>query len=62
MPIVHIDVLDGRTVEEKREMVKQVTDAIVNSLNVPPDAVTVIINDMPHHNFAKAGVLRSDRK
>ncbi len=62
MPIVHIDVLEGRTVEQKREMVKGVTDAIVKSLEVPPEAVSIIIYDMPHHDFAKAGVLRSDRK
>ncbi len=62
MPIVHVDMLEGRTVEQKRKMVKEVTEAIVKSLSVPPDAVTIIISDMAHHDFAKAGVLRSDRK
>lgn len=42
-------------------MVKEVTDAICRTVNVPPQAVSVIIREMKHENFAQAGVLRSDQ-
>ncbi len=62
MPIVQIEIIEGRTVEQKREMVKRVTEAIVNSLQVPPAAVSIIIRDMEKHNYANGGVLRADQK
>ena len=62
MPIVQIELLEGRTVEQKRAMVKEVTDAICRTLNATPDAVRIIIRDMKSENYAVAGVLRSDQK
>lgn len=62
MPIVQVELLAGRTVEQKRAMAKEVTNAICKSLGTQPEAVTIIIRDMPHENFAKAGVLRVDQK
>ncbi len=61
MPFVTITVREGRTVEQKREMVKAVTEAIVRTVNVKPEAVHVIVHDEPAHNLAHAGVLLSDR-
>jgi 4-oxalocrotonate tautomerase len=62
VPIVQIELLEGRTVEQKRAMVKEVTDAICKTLNAPPEAVRIIIRDMSFDNFATAGVLRSDQE
>lgn len=60
MPIVQIDMLDGRSLEQKRELVKKVTEAIVETANCPAEAVTIIIRDTQPQNLAKAGKLRSD--
>jgi 4-oxalocrotonate tautomerase len=43
MPIVQIDLLEGRTVDQKRAMVAKVTQAIQETANCPADAVTIII-------------------
>ncbi len=60
MPIVQVDMLEGRTLEQKREMVKKMTEAIVETANCPAEAVTIIIRDMPPTHLGKAGKLRSD--
>ena len=60
MPFVQIEMLEGRTVEQKRKMVKGITEAISASLSVPDSAVSIIIRDMPKTNLAKAGKLRCD--
>ena len=60
MPILQVEILKGRTVEQKREMVKKVTDAITETLNCPKEAVRIIIREMEWENFAKAGVLKVD--
>ncbi|MGI6129693.1 MAG: 4-oxalocrotonate tautomerase [bacterium] len=61
MPIVQIELLAGRTVDQKRSLVSKVTDAICDSLEVKPEAVSVILREMEHHDFAKAGKLWADK-
>jgi 4-oxalocrotonate tautomerase len=60
MPVVTIEMLEGRTEEQKRQMVKEVTEAIVKTANATPESVAIVIREFPGCNFAKAGVLVSD--
>ncbi|GAB4284592.1 MAG: hypothetical protein Kow0092_38970 [Deferrisomatales bacterium] len=60
MPIVNIDWLEGRSVEQKREIARRVTDTLVEVTGCPPEAVTVIFTDHPRHDIGKAGQLLSD--
>ena len=62
MPILQVELLKGRTMEQKREMVRKVTDAITETLNCPKEVVSIIIREMELENFAKAGVLKIDSK
>jgi len=61
MPIVTVRALEGRTVEQKRRLVKDITDAVVKNFKVEPDRVIVNFFDMPKHNVAKAGKLYIDQ-
>ena len=59
MPIV--TVLQGpRDVSLKRALVKNVTDAFVETLGVPPETVQVWIHDMPTDSWGIAGKLTAD--
>jgi len=60
MPFVQIDFLEGRSVEQKRALVKKVTEAIVETANCPAEAVNIILREMPKEHLANAGKLRSD--
>lgn len=60
MPIVHIDIKKGRTVEQKRAMVKEVTKAIAETLDAKESAIRIVINEMEKENFAVSGVLDCD--
>lgn len=61
MPIVQVELLEGRTIAQKRLLVEKVTQAIVDSIGVPAENVSIIIRDMSKENFSKAGKLASDR-
>ena len=61
MPIVTIRALEGRTVEQKRRLAKDVTEAVVKNFKVEPDRVIVNFFDMPKHNVARAGTLHIDQ-
>lgn len=62
MPFVQINMLEGRTVDQKRELVKSVTKSISGSLGVSESIVTIIIKDVPKTNFSQSGVLSCDKK
>jgi 4-oxalocrotonate tautomerase len=53
--------MEGRTVEQKRKLVKDITDAVVKHIQVEPARVIVNFFDMPKHNIAKAGKLYIDQ-
>ena len=61
MPEVYVYAVEGRTLEQKRALVKDITDAVVRHFTVPADAVMVQIMETPKSTKAKGGVLFSDR-
>ena len=61
MPEVYVHAIEGRTKEQKRALVKDITDAVVRHFNVTADRVMVEIVENAQDNKAKGGVLFSDR-
>jgi 4-oxalocrotonate tautomerase len=61
MPEVYIHAMEGRTLEQKRALVRDITDAVVKNFNVAADRVLVQIVESSKENKAKGGVLFSDR-
>ena len=62
MPIVQIHLIEGRSIDQKRALVEKVTKPVCDSVNVPPDAVKIILSDMARHDYAVAGTLHLDEK
>jgi 4-oxalocrotonate tautomerase len=61
MPEIYIYALEGRTLDQKRSLVKDVTDAVVRHFQVAPGDVMVQIMEAPKTSKAKGGILFSDR-
>jgi 4-oxalocrotonate tautomerase len=62
MPILIVEADAGRTVEQKRGLVRDVTAAVCKNFNVEPQQVTIIIHEQKKENRGKAGILILDRK
>ena len=62
MPVVTVQMWPGRTVEQKRQLVKAITDAMVAHADAKPTNLHVIIQDIPLESWGLAGVLGVDRK
>jgi 4-oxalocrotonate tautomerase len=60
MPEIVFYALSGRSVEQKRALVKDFTDAVVKNYKVDASAVTITIVESPKEDKAKGGVLFSD--
>ena len=55
MPEVTINLAAGRTDEQKRAMMLEITQAVVKNCNVTADNVVVQINEAPLNNKMKGG-------
>ena len=62
MPVIHVHMFEGRTVEQKRKLVTAMTEAVVKSLDAKPESVQILIHDMSKSNVSVAGVLHADKK
>ncbi len=51
----------GRTTEQKRALVKAITNAMVEHVGARPDGLHVILQEVPLENWGRAGVLGVDR-
>ena len=62
MPRLIVQMIEGRTVEQKRELARRLSDTVIDLLHVDPETVTVFIEEVPPENFARAGMLALDRR
>jgi 4-oxalocrotonate tautomerase len=55
MPIANIQILPGRTDEQKAKMIEMVTDAIHESLGAPKETIRIIVNEIPSTQWGIGG-------
>lgn len=60
MPIVIIEADEGRTIDQKRGLTKDITEAVCKNFKVAPEAVSIMIHEGEKENRAKAGKLAID--
>ena len=60
MPLVTIKLFEGRTPDQLRGLVKDVTDAVSKNTGAPSDDVVIDIVEMRRDRFSKGGKLASD--
>ena len=62
MPFINVKMLEGRSEEQKRELVQAMTDAMVNICEAKSEGTTVVIQEVARDHWAKGGVLISDQR
>ncbi len=60
MPIVRVEMWPGRTQQQKSELAKAITEAVVRIAKTTPEATFVVFTDVDKENWAQGGVLASD--
>lgn len=61
MPLITVKAIEGRTVEQKRGLAKDITEAVVKNFGVKPESVMIDIVEYHKENLAEAGQLFIDR-
>jgi 4-oxalocrotonate tautomerase len=54
--------MEGRTIEQKKKLVAEITRVSVEVLGGSPESVDVLITDIKRENWSTGGVLWSERK
>jgi len=62
MPIIRVELLEGRTIEQKREFADMVTREGSRILRCTPEAINVVFAPVAREDWAVAGKLTSDPK
>ena len=61
MPYVNIKITrDGVTAEQKRQVVREVTDTLVRVLGKRPEHTHIVIDEVDLENWGFAGMLTTD--
>ena len=61
MPVITIRLMEGRTLEQKRELAKVISEAVSRIANTPLQGVHVIFENVPRADWSLGGVLFADR-
>ena len=59
MPVVIVEMWEGHTVEQKKQLVDGIATSFTK-IGTPPEAVHIILKDNPKQNWATGGKLASE--
>lgn len=62
MPIIRIELLQGRTPAVKADLVARITDAVVTTLGVDSEQVRVLLYELPPEHWAVGGQTKAAQK
>lgn len=62
MPIVEVHLLKGRTLDQKRRLVQEMTRVLCETLAVKPEQVRILLSEMEKEDYAIGGILSKDRE
>lgn len=61
MPIVNVKLLEGRSDEQLKNLVSEVTDAVEKTTGANRQGIHVVIEEMKPNHYGVAGVRKSDQ-
>lgn len=62
MPLIQVNIMEGRPPEKIKALIENITDTVVETLDAPKKSVRVLVNEMPKTHWGIAGVPASERK
>ena len=61
MPVIRVEMFK-RTQEQKKQLVKELTEAFLNTCGGDKEAIKILITEVEESNWSSGGVLTSDKK
>lgn len=61
MPLVEVTLVEGRSPEQLRTLISELTGAVVRSVQAPKQSVRVVVREVPRTHWAAADVTIAER-
>lgn len=61
MPFIHVELFEGRSREQKKDLVESLTRETVRALNCVPDDVEIVLREVKRDEWATGGRFWSER-
>lgn len=61
MPIINIKLLKGRTVEQKRNLIQEMSKVVVETTGAKLENIMITIDELEPENLGTAGIQKSDQ-
>ena len=61
MPNITVEIFEGRTLDQRRQFVKGITQAAVDAFGITPDGVRITFFEIGKQDLARGGELFSDK-
>jgi 4-oxalocrotonate tautomerase len=61
MPIIRVEMFKGRTRDQKRALVRELTEAFNRTCGGTPESVHIVLTDIDKEDWGAAGILVADR-
>lgn len=62
MPIINVQMMEGRPKEKVAELIQNITNMVSETLNAPKESIRVIVTEIPKTHWGIAGIPVSERK
>lgn len=62
MPYINVQITQGASREQKAQIVKDMTDSLVNVLGKKPEHIHIVIQEIKEEDWGFAGMLTDDWK
>lgn len=62
MPLVEVTLTEGRTAEQIRAMIREITGAVERAVAAPKDSIRVVVREIPTTHFAAGDVTIAERR
>lgn len=56
MPIINVQMMEGRPPEKIEEVIKNITDTVAETLGSPKENIRVLVTEIPKTHWGIAGV------
>nr|WP_154890015.1 2-hydroxymuconate tautomerase [Paenibacillus xylanexedens] len=62
MPFITVKMLEGKTKEQKRQLIERMTEVACDTLGVEASKVFIFLEDLEKDNYGKNGKMFSDQE
>ncbi len=60
MPIIQVQMMEGRPKEKIAEVIQNITNTVAETLDAPKESIRVLVTEIPKTHWGVAGVPKSE--